>query len=78
MTGTGRNGSDDDRPVISINDVTATEGTDPFAVFTVSLSNPSVQGTVVSLSLADVSAVEGTDFGPGLEYFDCAAWQTVT
>ena len=76
--GTGPNGSDDDRPVISIDDVTATEGTDPFAVFTISLSNPSVQNTVLSLVLADVSAVEATDFGPGLEFFDGAAWQPVT
>ena len=76
--GTGPNGTDDDRPVISINDVTATEDTDPFAVFTISLSNPSVQNTVLSLALADVSAVEGTDFGPGLEFFDGTTWQPVS
>ena len=76
--GTGPNGTDDDRPVISINNVTATEDTDPFAVFTISLSNPSVQDTVLSLALADVSAVEGTDFGPGLEFFDGTTWQPVS
>ena len=76
--GTGPNGSDDDRPVISIDNVTATEGTDPFAVFTVNLSSPSIQNTVLSLALADISAAQGTDYGPGLEFFDGAAWQPIT
>ncbi|WP_075082765.1 Calx-beta domain-containing protein [Mariniblastus fucicola] len=76
--GAGPNGTDDDRPVISIDDVTATEDTDSHAVFTISLSNPSVEDVELTLSLVDVTAVATDDFGPGLEYFDGAAWQPVS
>ncbi|WP_171500520.1 Ig-like domain-containing protein, partial [Acinetobacter nosocomialis] len=40
-TGTGTITNDDPAPTISVNNVTATEGTDLYEVFTVSLSNPS-------------------------------------
>ena len=76
--GTGPNGSDDDRPVISIDDITTFEDVDPFAVFTISLSNPSVEDTVLGLTLANVTAVGGLDYGPGLEFFDGTVWQPVT
>ena len=76
--GTGPNGTDDDRPVISIDDVTATEDTDPFAVFTISLSNPSIENTVVSVASTNGTAIEGTDFGPGLEFLDGTSWQPAT
>lgn len=76
--GSGPNGSDDDRPVISINDATDTETVDPFALFTVSLSNPSIEDIDVSLALMDVTATSGADYGPGLEYFDGTVWQPVT
>ena len=76
--GTGPNGSDDDRPVISIDDVTSTEDVDPFAVFTVSLSNPSIEDIVLTPTLINGTATSGADFGPGLEFFDGLAWQPVT
>ena len=64
--GTGAGGIDDDRPALSINNLATTEGTDPFAVFTVALSNPSAFVTTVSLALANGTAV-AADYGPGLE-----------
>jgi len=76
--GTGPNGSDDDRPVISINNVTDTETIDTHAVFTISLSNPSIQDTDLSLALISGTATSGSDFGPGLEFFDGTTWQPVT
>ena len=76
--GTGPNNSDDDRPVISVNNVTSTETVDTHAVFTISLSNPSVQNTDLSLALVNGTATSGTDFGPGLEFFDGTTWQPVT
>lgn len=72
--GTGPNGTDDDRPTLAVNDVTATEDVDTHAEFEVTLSNPSTQPTVVSLALNDVSATSGSDYGPGLEYYDGANW----
>lgn len=76
--GTGPNGTDDDRPALSVSDVTATEDLDSHAVFNITLSNPSSQATVVSLSLADVTANSGSDYGATLEYFDGAAWQVLS
>ncbi len=64
--GTGGGGADNDKPVLAINNVSGTEGTDPFEVFTVSLSNPSAFATTVSLALANGTA-GAADYGPGLE-----------
>ena len=47
----GGPGIDDDRPALAVDNVTVTEGADPYAVFTVSLSNPSVEDVDVSLAL---------------------------
>ncbi len=76
--GNGPNGTDDDRPVISVNNVTSTEGTNTHGVFTISLSNPSIQNTDLSLALVNGWATSGADYGPGLEYFDGTAWQPVS
>ena len=66
--GTGAGGTDDDTPALSVSDVTATEGTDGFAVFTVGLSNLSTTDVSVALALADGTATGGgVDFGAGLE-----------
>ena len=75
--GSGPNGTDDDRPVISVNDVTATEDVDTHAIFTVALSNPSTQPIELSLALTDVTAIDPDDYGPGMEYFDGSVWQPV-
>ncbi|MGE3329174.1 MAG: Calx-beta domain-containing protein, partial [Acidimicrobiia bacterium] len=75
--GTGPGGSDDDRPSLSIANIAVTEGTDTHAVFSLVLSNPSVEPVVLSLALADGSALIGTDTGSTLEYFDGSAWQPV-
>jgi hypothetical protein len=62
--GTGSGGNDDDRPIVSVSNVTVTEGINPFAIFTVSLSNPSTTPTEVSLSLTPGSATgQGVDYG---------------
>ncbi|HEX7314623.1 MAG TPA: Calx-beta domain-containing protein [Pyrinomonadaceae bacterium] len=55
---------DDDGPAISIDDVTVVEGFDGTtnAVFTVTLSAPSVQPVEVSFSTADGTAVFGEDY----------------
>ena len=76
--GNGPNGTDDDRPVISINDVTDTEGVDLFAVFRINLSNPSVEAVDLALTLADITATSPADYGPGLEFFDGTSYQPVT
>ncbi|MGB8166059.1 MAG: Calx-beta domain-containing protein [Chthoniobacteraceae bacterium] len=66
--GTGGGGSDDDTPTLGVSNVTVTEGTDPYAVFTVSLSNPSTTPVNVNLALANGTATGGgVDFGAGLE-----------
>ncbi|MBU0501379.1 MAG: hypothetical protein KJ558_13660, partial [Gammaproteobacteria bacterium] len=59
----GPPGTDDDRPTLSVNNITVTEGTDTHAVFTVSLSNPSVQNVVFTPALASGTATVGTDTG---------------
>ncbi|MEZ5432335.1 MAG: hypothetical protein R3F31_14390 [Verrucomicrobiales bacterium] len=46
-------------------------------MFSLVLSNPSVEPVVLSLALADGSALIGTDTGSTLEYFDGSAWQPV-
>ena len=64
--GTGGGGTDDDRPVLAVSNVSVTEGTDAYAVFSVSLSNLSTTAVSFNLALADVSAVGGgTDYGSG-------------
>ncbi|MEQ1851491.1 MAG: Calx-beta domain-containing protein, partial [Chthoniobacteraceae bacterium] len=64
--GTGPGGADNDTPALSVSSPAVTEGTDPFAVFTVSLSNPSTTPVDVNLTLTDGSAT-GVDYGAGLE-----------
>ncbi|MES2992770.1 MAG: Calx-beta domain-containing protein [Pseudomonadota bacterium] len=62
--GTGTGGTDNDTPSLAVSDVAVTEGTNPFAVFTVSLSNASATATTVSLALtAGTGAGAGIDFG---------------
>ena len=70
---------DDDVSNLSINNVTVTEGTDPHAVFTLSLSAPSTGPVTVALSLNDGTATIGDDTGTSaqLEYFDGVNWVTV-
>ena len=52
----------------TITNPTVTEGSDPFAVFTISLSGPSTTATTFSLTTNNGTATGGgTDFGPALE-----------
>ena len=78
---------DADTPTISINDVASIEGTDSFAVYTIELSNLSIENIDVALSLNNGAGVAGaigggTDFGaPGagnLQVFDGLAWVDAT
>ncbi|MCE1159810.1 MAG: hypothetical protein LWW74_01205, partial [Burkholderiales bacterium] len=55
----------DDRPSISVNNTTASEG--DYEVFTVSLSNPSVQAVSVNLSTTAGTATATTDYTPTYE-----------
>ncbi|MEQ1852772.1 MAG: Calx-beta domain-containing protein, partial [Chthoniobacteraceae bacterium] len=64
--GTGAGGADNDTPTISVGNVVVEEGTDPYAVFTVSLSNPSTTPVTFSVSFADGTAT-GPDYGPAVE-----------
>ncbi len=62
--GGGTGGTDNDTPTLSINNVSTMEGADPYAIFTVSLSNPSTTSVTFDLALADVTANgAGTDYG---------------
>ncbi|MEQ1853828.1 MAG: Calx-beta domain-containing protein, partial [Chthoniobacteraceae bacterium] len=55
---------DDDTPTLAVSSPVMTEGTDAFAVFTVSLSNPNTTPVSFSLALANVTAIGGgTDYG---------------
>ena len=65
--GTGTGGTDDDTPTLSVANPTLTEGSAPFAIFTVSLANPSTTPVSFNLALADGTAVVGADYGPVLE-----------
>ena len=66
--GGGTGGTDNDTPTVSITNPTVTEGTNAFAVFTLSLSNPSTTPVSFSLVLAAGTATGGgVDFGTGLE-----------
>lgn len=52
-----------DVPIVSINDVTVTEGVDANAVLTVSLSRPARQGGIlVAFATADGTAIAGIDY----------------
>ncbi|HEX8296047.1 MAG TPA: Ig-like domain-containing protein [Chthoniobacteraceae bacterium] len=64
--GTGAGGADDDRPTLAIDNVATTEGTDAFAIFTLSLSNQSALTTTVALTLTNGTA-GAADFGPAIE-----------
>ena len=70
---------DDDRPTLTVSSPTVSEA-DGYAVFTVSLSNPSVQATTVGLSLADGTASTPADYGSALEVFTDAGatWTPAT
>ena len=66
---------DDDVPKIAVNDVVVSEGFDPFAEFTVALSNPTFENIDFALSTSGVTADgETVDFGilglNELEVFD--------
>jgi hypothetical protein len=70
---------DDDRPVLSVSDVTVTEGVQTHAVFTVSLSNASDFATTVSLATTDGTALDGVSdpVGPGVpDYNPTLAYST--
>ena len=64
--GTGAGGSNDDRPTLAVSDVTVNEA-DGFAVFDVTLSNPSTSATPVTLALTDGTANAGGDYTSALE-----------
>ncbi len=52
------------QPTLQVSNVTATEGTDNFAVFTVSLSNVAASAVSFNLALANATATGGgTDYG---------------
>ncbi|WP_171494067.1 Ig-like domain-containing protein, partial [Acinetobacter nosocomialis] len=76
-TGTGTITNDDPAPTISVNNVTATEGTDLYEVFTVSLSNPSSGPIVFNPTLSNGTAIVGTDTGTALEYNNGTSWVAV-
>ena len=66
---------DDDTPALSVSSPTVGEG--GFAVFTVSLSNPSTTAVTFNPTLSSGSATVGTDTATALEYFDGASWIAV-
>ena len=56
--------NDDDAPSLSIANVTVTEGTDSYALFTLAFSAPSFEDIAMELQLADLTATgAGTDYG---------------
>ncbi|MEQ1851878.1 MAG: DUF2341 domain-containing protein, partial [Chthoniobacteraceae bacterium] len=72
-------GYQDNRPTLAVSNVTATEGTDGFAQFNVTLSRTFSQPITVSLALANGTATGGgTDYGTGgagnLQVFNGASW----
>ena len=64
-------------PIISINDVTV-NNTDPYAVFTVSLSRAASAVTTFTPSLSPVSATLNTDYTSGMQYYNGSAWVTIS
>ncbi|MCX9157098.1 retention module-containing protein, partial [Niveibacterium sp. 24ML] len=67
--------ADDDRPLIAVSDAAAVEG--DFAVFTVSLSNPSTTAVTFAPSISSGTASVGTDTASAMEYFNGASWVAV-
>ena len=64
VAGVGTITDDDNAPTLSVSNVTVAEASGNFAVFTVSLSNPSNGAITVDLALANGTATGGgTDFG---------------
>ncbi|WP_212749538.1 DUF5801 repeats-in-toxin domain-containing protein [Acinetobacter sp. CIP 102129] len=57
--------------------MTVTEGSDPYATFTVSLSNPSSEPIVFNPTLSNGTAIVGTDTGTALEYYNGTSWVAV-
>ena len=75
--------TDNDTPTLSVSNVGATEEVDSFAVFTVSLSNASVEDISFNLALTDGTATGGgTDYGTGgagnLQVFTGGSWVDAT
>ncbi|WP_157272170.1 Ig-like domain-containing protein, partial [Azohydromonas aeria] len=66
---------DNDRPTVSVNSVTVSEGS-PWAVLQVSLSNPSTQAIGFTPSLVSGTATAGTDTGASadLQYYNGSSW----
>ena len=67
--------TDNDTPTIAVSSPTVGEG--GFAVFTVSLSNPSTTAVTFNPTLASGTATVGTDTGSALQYFNGTAWVAV-
>jgi VCBS repeat-containing protein len=62
--GTGSGGTDNDTPTLAVSSLTVSDQSPGFAVFVVSLSNPSTTATTVSLALANGNATGGgVDYG---------------
>ncbi|MFT3848316.1 MAG: retention module-containing protein [Propionivibrio sp.] len=66
---------DNDTPTLSVTDTNVEEG--GYAVFTVSLSNPSTSAISFNPSLASGTATVGTDTASTLEYFNGTSWVAV-
>ncbi len=64
--GTGPGGTDNDTPTLSVSSPTVAESAG-FAVFTVSLSNPSAFATSVSLALANGTATSPSDYTTAMQ-----------
>ena len=69
--------ANDDRPTISISNITVSEA-QPYATVSVSLSNPSTTAVGFTPSLVSNTAIAGADFGSSLEYFNGTIWDAVS
>ena len=76
-TGTGTILDDDDAPTISVSDAAEYEGTS--LIFDINLSNPSTEDINFSVTLADGTAIVGTDTDTPVEYSTDggATWTTL-
>ena len=76
--GNGPGGSDDDRPILTIDSPTVTEG--GYATFTASLSNASTTAVTFTPALANGTAILGTDTSAAgtLQYFNGTSWVSAT
>ena len=76
--GTGSGGSDDDRPTLSIDSPTVTEG--GYAIFTATLSNASTTAVTFTVSLTSGTATLGADTSAAstLQYYNGSAWVSAT